>query len=290
MEFEYFRPGSLEEAVSLLYEHGPQLNVLAGGTDLLVKIKNKAIHVSKVMDITGIDDLKILNEDNQSLIIGAAITQNEIAYYPAMAQKYTALKEGASQLGSRQVRNLATVVGNICNASPSAETAPALLVHGAKVTAVSCQGSRKIAIKDFFAGPGKNSLAPGELVTKLSLPAAPARSGSAYIKLSPRRAMDTATVGVAAYVRLDSAGKCNVCRIALGAVAPTPVRALKAEQAVIGAELTREVLAEAGRIAAGEASPITDIRASADYRRQMVDVITRRVLETAWQRAEGSNK
>ncbi len=290
MGFEYFRPGSVEEAVSLLFEHGPQMNVLAGGTDLLVKIKHKAIHVSKVMDITGIDDLRILNEDNQDLIIGAAITQNEIVRHPIVAQKYTALKEGAGQLGSRQVRNLATVVGNICNASPSAETAPALLVYEAKVTAVSCRDSREIAIKDFFAGPGKNSLAPGELVTKLSLPAEPARSGSAYIKLSPRRAMDTAVVGVAAYVRLDSAGKCTICRIAMGAVAPTPVRAFQAEQAVIGAELTREVLAEAGRIAAEEVRPISDIRASADYRRQMVEVITRRVLETAWRRAEGSNK
>lgn len=290
MGFEYFRPGSVEEAVSLLFEHGPQLNVLAGGTDLLVKIKHKAIHVSKVMDITGIDDLKILTEDDQNLIIGAAITQNEIANYPSVAQKYTALKEGAVQLGSRQVRNLATAVGNICNASPSAETAPALLVHEATVTAVSCQGSREIAIKEFFAGPGKNNLAPGELVTKLSLPSEPARSGSAYIKLSPRRAMDTAVVGVAAYVRLDSTGKCSICRIAMGAVAPTPVRAFQAEQAVIGAELTREVLAEAGRMAAEEASPISDIRASADYRRQMVEVITHRVLETAWRRAEGSNK
>ena len=287
MNFQFLYPRTLGEALTLLATSGPQTNIIAGGTDLLVKLKRKVLYANRVIDITGVDGLDYLGEQDGQMVIGAAVTHNAVISYPLIAAKYTALSDGSRQLGSLQVRNLATVVGNICNASPSAETAPGLLVLGAKVEIASCQGIRQLELAEFLVGPGRTSLASGEIVTRILIPQPQPSTGSAYIKLSPRRAMDTAVVGAAALVRIDpGSGQCLDCRIALGAVGPTPLQ-IHIGETLLGSKLSSEAVAKAGDLAAKQARPISDLRATAEYRREMVSVITRRALETAWRRAEG---
>ncbi len=288
MNFQLLRPRTVGEALVFLSRFGPQARVMAGGTDLLVKAKRKLLFPSQVIDITAIDGFDSLKIDkNGTLLIGAAVTHNQVIVNKTIAEKYTALKEASSQLGSLQVRNLATVVGNICNASPSAETASALLVLGAKVVINNCQGLRVISLEDFFIGPGKTILVDGDIVTEVQIQEYFTNTGSAYIKLSPRRAMDTAIVGVSALVRIKpESDRCLECRIALGAVGPTPMRAYNAEDVLVGENLSNALLVKAGAQAAEASRPIDDLRASAEYRKKMVAVLTRRALEIAWERAK----
>lgn len=279
--FEYYEPGTLDEASALLVRHGAEASLLAGGTDLLVEIKEHIRwpkHVVNVKRIAGLAALAY--DDRNGLRFGALVTAREIETSPVVLEKYPGLAQAARELGSIQVRHRATVVGNICRASPSADTLPPLIADGATVRIHGPAGGRTIALEDFFTGPGKTVLAPGELVTEVAVPAPAPRTGKHYIKHGRRKAMELATVGVAVSLTLERE-RCGEIRIALGAVAPTPIRARAAEDALRGRPLDGATIGATARIAMGECRPISNVRGSADYRREMVGVLTVRAIERA---------
>jgi carbon-monoxide dehydrogenase medium subunit len=269
--FEYFEPRTLDEAARLLSSANAQ--VLAGGTDLLVEIKEQLRRVERVVNIKRIPGMGGLSYGvREGLRIGALVTAREVEVSLFVLQHYPSLAQAARELGSIQVRNRATIVGNICRASPSADTLPPLIADRAIVRLHGPGGARELPLENFFTGPGKTVLRSDELVIELMVPAPPPRTGKAYIKHGRRKAMELATVGVAVTLTRDAEA-----RIVLGAVAPTPIRALKAEQ-IFKHEQSIEKAAQA---AADESRPISNVRASAEYRRAMVRVLTRRALEQA---------
>ncbi len=286
-KFAYEVPQSLQEASQVLRHWGPDARVLAGGTDLLVQIKESGWVPSCLVSLRRLDALKGIRWGEEGLWIGARTTMKELLD-SSEARPCTALLEGAGLIGSPQIRSVATIGGNICNAAPSADTAPGLIALGAE--AVIADGEQRVVpVEDFFTGPGRTVLQTGELLTGVRIPRPPARSGSAYLRHTPRAWMDIAVVGVASYVQLDEAGRCADVRIALGAVAPTPIRAPQAEAILQGESPTSEAIEAAARQAAREARPISDVRGSADYRRHLVYVLTRRTLHMALARAQADS-
>lgn len=277
--FEYFAPVSLNEALEILQEH-PEAQVLAGGTDLLVQAKERSRPITGLVSLRRIPGLDAIFH-NGTLSIGAMQTVSKVAAEPGIRQDYTALANGAGLIGSVQIRNMATVGGNICNASPSADTAPGLLALGARVVLVSTHGERSLPLEDFFQGPGKTALLPGELLLRLEITRTPPNAGSFYLRHTPRAWMDLAIVGVSAAVQLGEQGEIQSARIALGAVAPTPMRAFRAEERLTGCLPDQTILQEAALLASVEICPIDDLRATADYRRHIAAVLTQRALERA---------
>jgi len=272
--FEYFEPATLGEASRLLSDGG---QVLAGGTDLLVEMKEQLRRVDRVVNIKKIAGMAGLSYDErEGLRIGALVTAREVEVSPFVLQHYSSLAQAARELGSIQVRNRATIVGNVCRASPSADTLPPLIVDAAVAEIHGRSGARKVLLEDFFTGPGKTVLGADELVTAIVLPPPAPRTGKVYIKHGRRKAMELATVGVAVSITLNSE-----VRVVLGAVAPTPIRARKAEAVLQGKKLNEELIEKAAQAAADESRPISNVRASAGYRRDMVRVLTRRALEQA---------
>jgi len=287
--FQYLAPQSIDETVRLLAEHGDRARLIAGGTDIVVQMKESAtrfpypqylVSVARVPGVMGMEFA-----EPSGLRIGAAVTMAEIAESPLIRERYAALAEGAGVVGSLQTMNMATIGGNLCNAAPSADTAPALLALGAKAVIVHSSGRRIIPIEEFFAGPGTTVLGPAELLTDVLLPAPTPRTGSAYRRHTPRKQMDIAVVGVAAAVTLGDGNRIESARIALGAVAPTPVRAPQAEASLAGQTAGDDAFARAAEIAAGECSPISDQRGTAEFRRHLVRVMTERMLREAAARA-----
>ena len=279
--FEYLRPGSLDEALALLADTAQGgCRVYAGGTDLMPKLKKRLLDVPRaVVDLKGVAGLdRISYSDTDGLSIGALATIAQVAANEVVNAKYPALAQGAANIASTHIQNRGTIVGNICSALPSADSAPALLALNAQVRCVGPQGQRLVPLVEFFTGPSATSLAPGELVSEILVPPAPAGQTGVYFKLSPRARMDLAVVGVAVVGTL-AGGQVSDVRIGLGAVAPTPIRAGEAEAGLAGKELTGQARQEAAQAAAAQAKPIDDHRASADYRRLMVEVLVRRGLE-----------
>ena len=285
-DFEYLAPASLAEAIDLLQQHGARARVLAGGTDLVLMMTDKVAAPDHVIDIKNIPELKVLKVQDGGLEIGAAVPFRAIETSPECKRLYPGLVEAAAEVGSWQIRNLATVGGNLCTASPAAEIAPILLALDAQVTIAGPRGTRKLPLQQFFTGVRRTVLESDELLVRVDVPPPPARAGSHYIKFKERQKMDIAFVGVAAAVDLDDRagadGAIRDAKIALGAVAPTPIRAPKAEATLRGQRLTDAVLEEAGREAAEASRPITDVRASAEYRREMVNVLTKRAVRQAY--------
>jgi carbon-monoxide dehydrogenase medium subunit len=277
--FDYLAPRSLKEALDLMARH-PEALPLAGGTDLLVQIKDGRRLAQSLLSLRRVSEVRKLIY-NGKLVIGAAISLDKIATESQILRDYTALAMGASLIGSIQIRNMATVGGNLCNAAPSADTAPPLLVLGAQVVIASRNGERCIPLEEFFLGPGKTALKPGELLKEIVVPNQPERSGSFYLRQSPRARMDIAITGVAATVTLDEANSIVNARLALGAVAPTPMRATKAEAVLVGHSPTDVLLHEAAILASQEAQPIDDLRASAEYRTHLVSVLVERAIRGA---------
>jgi CO/xanthine dehydrogenase FAD-binding subunit len=277
--FEYFAPDRLDEALDILQRH-PDAQVLAGGTDLLVQAHERNRTIPTLVSLRRIPELNTV-AINGILSIGTMQTVGKVSAHPIICQDYTALAMGAGLIGSIQIRNMATVGGNICNASPSADTAPGLLTLGAHVVLASAQGERNLPLEAFFQGPGKTALQPGELLIRLELPHPPAHFGSFYLRHTPRAAMDLAFVGVSAAVQLSEGGEICSASIALGAVAPTPMRAFRAEERLVGYQPDEALIHEASLLASAETRPIDDLRASADFRRHLVEVLTRRALEGA---------
>jgi carbon-monoxide dehydrogenase medium subunit len=279
--FEYFEPVTLDEAVALLGRFGADASLLAGGTDLLVEIREHIRWPRQVVNIKKIPGIATLEYDDRTgLRFGALVTAREIETSPVVLEKYPGLMQAARELGSIQVRHRATIVGNICRASPSADSLPPLIADGASVTMYGPSGERTVALEDFFTGPGRTVLGPGELVTEVTVPPPPPRTGKRYIKHGRRKAMELATVGVGVTLTLGGTA-CREIRIALGAVAPTPIRARKAEDALRGRVLEGASIEAAARIAMGECRPISNVRGSADYRRDMVGVLTERAIRLA---------
>lgn len=277
-KFDYHAPETLTDAVDLLVKFGQQARIMAGGTDLLVKIAHRALSPGVLINIKKIKDLDQIEFDRKNgLTIGATALLADVAKHPAVRKHYPAVADAALNTANVQVRNKATVVGNLCNASPSADNAPALLCLDATVNITGPNGERLLPLTEFFKGPGTTALGEGEIVTAVCAPPPMPHSGVVYQSLSARGKLDCSAVGVAALVALEG-DLCRKARIAVGACAPTPMRAAKAEAILTGKALDDGLIQEAARTTSKEASPITDLRAGADYRWKMVDVLTMRVL------------
>jgi carbon-monoxide dehydrogenase medium subunit len=284
---EYFEPKSVDEALSLLAKHGAEAKVIAGGTDVMVDIKYKEepgclINIKKIPGMTSI------KENGGSLRIGALATIRELETSTTLRDKLPVLWEASHQFASLQIRNTATIGGNICRASPSGETLAPLLVLQATAKCAFADGEKTQPFMSFFQGPGKSVLGAKGLLIEIDVPYPAPGSKSVYLKHAVRGAMDIAMVGVAVLITPD-AGKNNMqdVRIGLGAVAPTPVRASKTEALLRGKPLTAALIKEAAAMAGSESSPISDQRSSAEYRRWIVEALTRRGLEQTWKAATG---
>ena len=280
-QFEYLAPKTIGEACNLLLELGSPAKVMAGATDLIPPMKDKAISPEYLIDLKKIPDLDYLEYDEkEGLKIGALTTLRTIETSPLVKEKNPAVAHAAKVVASTQIRAKGTMAGNICNASPSCDTAPNLLAQGAKILVQGPNKDRIIQAEDFFLGVQKSSLEPGEIVTGIVIPPLAENERAAYIKHAVRKAMDLAIIGVAVKIKVED-GICTDAHIALGAVAATPIRAPKAEEALIGKALTDEVIVKASEEAMDSCHPISDIRASAEYRKDMIRVFTKRAVRQA---------
>ena len=288
--FELVLPRSVDDCLKTLGERGDDAKVVAGGTDLLPQLKNGLLKPPCVIDLSGIPALRALQRANgHGLRIGAAVTARTLERDRHVQSTYPALAESGALVGSVQVRNLATLGGNLCNAAPSADMAPPLLALDAQAVIIGPKGQRRVPVESFFVGVRRTVLAPDELLLEIVVPALGPRSGGNYLRHTPRRELDIAVVGVASQITL--AGEvCEKARIALASVAPTPVRALAAEQALVGQSLTPALIERAAGLAVEAARPISDQRGSADFRRHLVRVLTRRTLTTALERARAGRR
>lgn len=302
--FEYYKPESIAEAMALMEESGGKGVYIAGGTDVMVLIRQRKLSPGCLISLRNIGDLAYL-DTSSGLAIGSGVTHNAIAKNDIIQTKYTALADATSKVGSLQIRNIATMGGNICNAAPSADTACPLLVLDARVVMAGKNGERSVPIDEFFLGPNRVALRPGEIVKGFEMPAFNERTGSAYIKHTRRQAMDLPMLGVAARVTIRIDGDqigcrdalcsienisdilkrfedeklvCEDVRIAMGVVAPRPMRAKKAEGALKGRVISEVLLQEIGEIAASECQPRDSIRGEAWYRKDMVKVLTKRAI------------
>ena len=278
-EFEYFEPTTLEEAVSILGEH-ENAKVLAGGTDLIISMRDGKIAPTHVVNIKRIPGLDAIGADEGGLRIGALTTIGVIDNSALVRNAFPMVAEAAHALGCLQVRNRATLGGNLCNSSPSADMAPPLIVLGATAKIVGPRGERKVPLEDFFTGPGKTVLAEDEILTELWVPNSAVNSHGAFVKQGPRTAMDIAVVNAAGVFVMK--GKiCTDARMVLGAVAPIPLRIKKSEAAIRGREVDEKNVRKVAETAAEECRPISDVRGSEDYRRQIVNVLVRRLFAEA---------
>lgn len=288
--FDYYAPKTLDEAIALLHQLRDGARPVAGGTDIVVQMKEgrtKFPYPQMIVSLDRINALKGIDfSEKDGLRIGAGTTMAEIAAHPVIRERYQALAEGAGVVGSYQTMNMGTIGGNVCNAAPSADTAPPLLVFEAQCVIVGPTGRRTTPLTDFFTGPGRTALQPGELLAELRLPTPPAGTASAYERHTPRKQMDIAVVGVGVALTIGS-GRITRARVSLGAVAPTPIRAPRAEAALEGETPSDDVFVRAAETAATESSPITDVRGSADFRRHLVKVMTARMLSRAAERVRG---
>lgn len=278
--FEYLEPTTLNECAQMLAEYKEKARLLAGGTDLIIQMEQRkrqpkvVIYVMRILEWGG-----IRVEADGSVRLGATTTLREIETSTVIKEKFPVLSYAASTVGSVQIRNLATIGGNVCNASPAGDTLPALLVLGAQARIQSVRGERMIPLEEVFTGPGQTCLAPDEFLVELILPADAASLSALYYKQCVRQAMDIAVVGVGVAVKRHN-GACEDVRIALGAVAPTPFRAKTAEEVVRGKEVNARLIQRAAERAQAESRPIDDVRGSAAFRREMVLRLVRRGLNS----------
>jgi CO/xanthine dehydrogenase FAD-binding subunit len=281
-KFDYLEPDTIDEALSMLSQYKGRAKVIAGGTDILPKLKRREIKAPEyIIDLKGIPNLDYIKYDEVGgLRLGALVTIHAVETSPIVQERFGVLFQAAESMASTQVRNRGTIAGNLCNAVPSADTAPALLTLEASLKLTSQKGERIVNIEDFFTGPNETVLTNEDILQEIHVPNLPPHSRGRYLKLTPRRSMDLAIVGVAVVVTGED-GICNDIRIALGAVAPTPIRARRAEDIVRGQKLSDEVIERTARIAAEECRPISDHRASAEYRCDMVEVLTKQAIKQA---------
>lgn len=283
-DFDYFQPGTIKEAVDLLSEYGDKCKVLAGGTDLLVEIKTGRIAPEVLVDIRKIPDLERMDEQD-GLSIGAAVKIRSIERSATIAQKYTALAEATGQLGPVQIRNMATICGNVCTASPSADSPPALLVFDAQACIVSPSGERVVPLEQFFVSSRKTALGVAEFLTRIVLPVPTPGLGSAFLKVG-RVAADIATLNVAVALKREN-GCLHSCRIAIGSVKPTTIRSKSAEEALEGQRYSMDLVEHASTLASMEVQPSKRARlgrSTPEYRRSAVKSLVRDAIQKAWER------
>jgi len=275
--FKYLRPKSFEEALELLDKYGEQAKLLAGGTDLIVKMKDDVVKPKYVIDLSRLEELKFISKEDGVIKIGALTTLREIETSPIIRENVHVLSDAVEKMASWQIRNLGTIGGNLCNASPAADTAPPLLVLEAELKLTSSEGERTVPIDQFFTGPGETILKNNELLTEIQIPIMSNHAGTAFLKLGRRFAHTLSIVSVATLVVVEDDVFKDV-RIALGSVAPTPVRAKKTEDRFRGLSATKDAVEKNCVWVVEDISPISDVRASAEYRKEMAIVLTKRAL------------
>jgi len=282
----YESPKSLAQALSLLSAAGEKGRLLAGGTDLLIQMRAGVRKPEQLIDAKSIPELQTLSFSAQDgLRVGAAVPCCRLIEDPAVRQHYPGLVEAAGLIGSVQIQSRCSLGGNLCNGSPAADTTPALIALGAICHVASSKGTRTVAVEDFVVSPGRTVLTAGELLVELRIPAPKPHSADCYQRFIPRNEMDIAVVGVGAAVTLNG-DTCTAARIGLGAVAPTPLFAKEASASLVGKPLNESTIAAAAALAQQIAVPISDMRGTAEYRKHLVGVLTRRVLTTAAERAK----
>lgn len=286
-KFMLHRPNSLEEALDLMAELDLP-KPIAGGTDLIPLLHEAESGPENLVDLNGIEQLSYIKEEDGRVSIGAATTHSQLLSSEIIASNSPALHDAISILGSVQIRNRGTLGGNLCNASPAADTAPPLLVHGAEVTAASKEGSRTMPLTELFAGPKINSLETSELLTGVRFPVPPEVSGSAFHRLGRRRGVTLSVVNAAAYVEREG-DACRKVGIALGSVAPTPILIPEVEEMMEGQTVSSPMMEEIGATCKDLVSPVDDVRGSAEYRCEMAGALAKRAFRDAWARAGGAS-
>ena len=287
--FDYVRAQSVDEVVSLLSQNGDQARVLSGGTDLLVALREGRRQAKLVIDVKGLPETSQIEYSAQGgLKFGAAVPCHRLYNNKEVAAAYPGLMDAAHLIGGTQIQGRASIGGNLCNASPAADSIPSLIAQNATLTIVGPNGTREIPVEELCIAPGRTSLQPGEFLVSIKLPAVKPGSGAAYLRFIPRNEKDIAVVGAGAYVELDeSRDNFVAARVSLGAVAPKPLFIAEAGEALAGKPVNEASIAEAARIAQAAATPITDMRGTAEYRKHLSAVMTRRAIEKAVERARG---
>lgn len=286
-EFDLLMPQTLSEALDMLAEDGSHVLPVAGGTNVIVELREKRRTHHVLMDVSRLEELRGIRRENGHVVVGGGTTIAELLTDPLIAQFAVPLKEAAAVLASPLVRNRATVAGNLVDASPAADTAPPLLVLDADVELARREGTRHVPLRDFFVGPNRTVIAPDELAVAIRWPVPSPNSLGGFVKLGLRKALACSVVTVAAMVQRDAEGRCQEARIALGAVAPTPLRAYAAEERLKRQSLTPEIIVEAAELCAKATHPIDDVRGTAAYRRRMAAVLARRLLNGISERLLG---
>jgi len=288
--FDYIAPATLDEAVAVLKQHGERARVLAGGTDIIIQVREGRRSLGVMLDVKKIPEATALVHNNGGgLAIGAAVPCAQIYQDAEIARRYPALIDSAALIGGIQIQSRASLGGNLCNSSPAADSIPTLIALGATCQIAGPSGRRALPVEEFCTAPGRNALAPDELLVSLTIPAPQAHSGAAFERFIPRNEMDIAVCNAAASVTLSDDGSAfKSARIAVGAVAPTPLFVKEAGDALAGKPVNDEVISQAARIASEAARPITDMRGSAAQRKHLAGVLTRRVIDTAVERARGA--
>ncbi len=287
-DLSYAAPDNVEAAVALLAEAGGGARVLAGGTDVLVLLHGEIIEPELIVDIKNIPELRSIAVDDGGWRVGAAVPGMELVDHEGFAADWPGVIEGVALIGSIQIKGRASMGGNLCNASPAADSVPPLIAAGANCNIAGPNGQRTAPVEDIITGPGQTSLAVGEIVVSFSFPARPPHSGDCYLRLTPRTEMDIAIVGAGVNLTLDDSGTCTAARVSLGAVAPTPLLVADAAAALIGSKVDDAALADMAGAASAACDPIDDKRGTIEYRVKTAAVIARRAVETALQRAQAN--
>lgn len=286
----YERPTTLKAAAQMLAKEKGQAFILAGGTDLLVRLRTGFIEPDLIVDIKGVAGSKTIQKTASGFKIGAAVSGAELGEHAALKKAWPGVVEAANLIGSKQVQGRCTVSGNLCNASPAADSVPALVAAAAKAVVVGPKGKRTVAVEEIPVGPGRTSLKKGEIIESIVLPKRPAKSGDAYLRFIPRTEMDIAVVGVGISLTLDGKGVVTKARVALGAVAPTVRLVPAAAKAIIGSKLDKAALDALAAACSAACSPIDDKRGTREFRIKVAGVLSRRAAMIAYRRAGGKIK
>lgn len=287
-DFEYHSPGTLEEVCEILKKYDGNAQVLAGGTDLISDMYYREVAPEHVVSIKRIQGLNYITYDeSKGLTLGALVTFNKIIYSEIIMENFPILKEVSTRIASHQIRNLATVGGNLCNAAPSADSVPILIALDSTLTIIGPgREERTLPLEQFFTGPGTNALAPGEILTEIRIPPIKPRTGMVYIKHTTRQTLEIAVVGVAILIQLEEkSDSCRMARVVIGACAPTPLRVQEAEEILVGQKIDKKDIEAAAEAASKAVEPISDVRGGDLYRREMVKVQGKRALKEALSRA-----
>ena len=284
---KYQTPSTTKEAATFVKRAKGKAFVLAGGTDLMVRMKSGFIEPDLVVDIKQISGMQSITKSATGFRIGAAVSAAEMGENTALKKAWPGVVESANLIGSDQIQNRCTIAGNLCNASPAADAVPALIAAGAKANVVGPQRRRTVAVEKIITSPGKTSLSKGEIVESITLPKRAPRSGDAYLRFIPRSEMDIAVVGAGVNLVLDNNGIIKSARVALGAVAPTPLLVTAAAKAIIGTKLNKAALTKLADACSAACSPIDDKRGTVEFRTEVAGVLARRAARIAYKRAGG---